>query len=868
MPRLRDAIAIAGLLLVAPAASGRAPGDVGPLAPYLEQRGLDEILAVHLADAAESGELSNEDASRLAGAIERLLASESDKERWELVAAELLGRIPETSQTSARLRLSLADAWQQRAWPAVIAALTGEENRNDLAHARRLLRDAADAYALVGRRAVQRVEGLDRKVDQNRSSFVGIDTQEELDLAQRRRSRAFYGAGWCEHLLAVIAQNDDEDPAPFTEQSATRFAWLFDPVRGRPPRVSEIDPETLAAPPVAHAALAMALNRSLEDEHARARQWLTLVESMTKTPEPAASQAFSTRMRVLARAGDWRELADDVESRQPGLTLGEARLLTLLSADAAAAGGEKSAITRCLRTALTTLVEADAGEALIPIARRLGENVFEGDGFLPVYVRGLSAYRLAQDFQSQGRDPGDRYRRSATLLARAADAKDAGAFPRARASAVLRAAEAFAQAGEHAQAVSAAERAAELAIDDSDTRRALEAGIESARAGGEPLVEALRRLTGQYRKRFPGSDYSVGLLLTQDAPIGDAELDELLIVRPGSPVYVPARFQASQVLWERWRDAPPGAKPEAARRYRIVASELLRVEREHYRAGDADAASTVDGLSRQILEVMLLAEPPDTAAARAVLNEHDRDVIERSLEIGGAPGELLFRRLQLALAEGEHDRARELEGELERVGGRFGRAAAGLTYDETVRAWRRDPADTRRAEAVVRTGDRLLGGAPAEGPIEPGLRRVMEDVAAAAFAHWQTSGDLKMRDTARRLDLRSIEAHPPTPGALERLARVEQDRGDAQESLGYWRRLLAASEPGTDRWYLSRYESLRLLARTDRDTAREALEQYRVLAGGWGPEPWGERFQVLARTIEHRSGRAFDGGGGRGGGGR
>lgn len=856
------------VLLTSLSLAGQPTSDA--LEDYLEAKGLDELLAVHILEETQQagGRLEADQAERLSAAYARLLADSQgpDSERWEIASLELLARVDETTEVSSKLRLALARSWYNRSVPAVSQALAGELDPNAVAEAYRLLADASEAFSLVGRRSAQRARSLERRVDQNVQSFVGIDTQAGLEREQRRQSESYYYAGLSEHLLATLDQLQGRDASLRAEQSEDHFAWLFDPTEGRRESVSSLGPERVQAPAAAHAAVMMSINKAYAGQIGQARAWLELAASISNPPMIVQQELPSATLRVLAIAKRWDELATWSFARQNdgGLSIREARLLATLAAQRAqhhAEGRDARDIATCVQIAVRALFEHDDIAHLVTLSRRFEDTLIPGDGFLPRFVRALAILQLAEEEAAQGRDASSRFARGASALTRAIDADDARGFPEQRAEAALRAGDAFAQAGESAREIDSFSRAIELAHSDEQRETAMRHTILAIAPDDAERAEVRADLVVQYRARFPGTDFAIGLLLEDPDSVGDASLDELVAVRADSPVFLIARTLATQRLFQRWQQASLAGKPEAARRYRVVASELLRVRREAYRTGDETSGAPLVDLSLQMLAVLLSTDPADAVSASAILSELDLDLEQRGLPLSREPAELLYRRLQLALVTDDQERAADLESQLERSTGRFSSGAARLVFNRNLAAWQADRDNPERARKLVSVGQRVIRGLE-QDQLTGSARSIYETTASAAFQVWQLTDDLAYRSIAKSLDSSMLEVASPTAESLRRLAKIATSENRREQAMEFWLRLLAGAAPASELWLEARYESIVLLARLDRARAVQAIEQYRVISDGWGPEPWGSRFEALNGQLSRSSGRAFDGNGG------
>lgn len=180
------------------------------------------------------------------------------------------------------------------------------------------------------------------------------------------------------------------------------------------------------------------------------------------------------------------------------------------------------------------------------------------------------------------------------------------------------------------------------------------------------------------------------------------------------------------------------------------------------------------------------------------------------------------------------------------TGGPYAAAAERSLYRRALDDRTANPADIAAAGRVVSSGSRVLLDGTANAEIQATVR---DRVADAAFALWQAENDLAMRDVAVRTDRAQLEAGQRTHASLRRLAIALESQDQFDEALALWSELLAGLPEGTPDWFESRYESIRLLARSAPTDAAKALRQHKILRPTWGPAPWDTRFAELERQV-------------------
>ncbi len=882
---------------------GAAIGSISPpsedaLESYLESRDLSNLLAAQLRGrlATATGDARNEIAERLGRVyVRQMSAAKTPEERRviEDAARELIESMPESSVFE--LRIDFAKTSYLRAEDLIERFRVRIVGEAQLQEADRLLRLITPQFQEIATRVGHRIELLERKEAGARQDDLE-ETKAQLADARRVRSLAQYYAGWCGYYGAMLSSNKGA-----AMRAMQDFGWLLNSGGGKVPEIDRVPGALLKYEHVARAAVGVAMCASLRDNDVEALRWLDLVESTDGISPALRAELLSRRMVVLGGAKRWSDLelllkrrAADRKKDRALLTPSEARLLAVLALDAASGDGARpgrAQIETLAQIALAELVSQGRVADVLDIVNRYGTNPIGQDGFIVVYVRGLQSYERAREAHRK-LDPGatdpvkddaaaNLYRQAAEVLAAATVASDAlryandsGRASMLRGLALFyagdlsRAAEIFTGVGNSATDAKLKEEALWYAIVSLD--RAVEDGKKS-------LVGERDRVATLFLTTFPASPNAAKLLLRRagDGLIPDARVVDILLATPGeSPMFEAARRQAAFVLFRMQRRAP--GDRVLTRRFMDVATEALSplIVQCRLSPKDTELPTAALRLVRQIAEVGLSASPPEVNTVERVLAQWTDLADELGLGGSGAAEELAYRRLQIGLVQGDVDGA---VAAFDKLGpSQFRKSAERLLYKHAVKAWEGQPRSVEAARGVVRFGvpvaEQLVAGDPAfQQPVTLG---VCNDVAAAAAIVFEEAKDLAMRDAAIKIDRRSFEGGTPSATAVRRLARLSEHAGDAALALQCWQRILGGVPGGSGDWFEARYESLRLIAASEPEKARQICEQFRVLYPDWGSKPWNEKIREIAVRLgvvgasgasEGAAGRNGDGAGNGGG---
>ncbi|MEX2219097.1 MAG: hypothetical protein WD749_10100 [Phycisphaerales bacterium] len=868
--------------LSTPAPTGAAePVFEGALEQYLADRNLKELLALHLlerlkaSDGAEKMRLADRLGAIYVDLLERA-TSAAERDRWEALSQDLLRAVPEAD--SFELKLNLAKVRYLQAEELAerfrLQLATPEERQE----AERTLRSLAVTFQEIGTRLYRRVETLERRESAGRDEDLGA-LRESLGEARRLRSLAMYYAGWAGYYTAFLSAR----PA-IAEEALTHFGWLLNAANGRQASVERLPASLVRYEHVARAAIGCALCESLRGNDNTALRWLDAVESAEGVPPTIAAQLFARRLTVLAAAKRWADVDFQLRRRrQPDrteppapLAVGEARLLAVLTLqalqDPGASAQARRAVQTLADTALTDLITLGEVRHVQDLVTRYGTLPLGGDGFIVQYIRGMQAYDRARAAHAQAGTSTDEpaaadevknlYREAGGLMQTAVAASDASRFPDERSNAALmHGLSAFYSA----DLVEAADRFEQAYRDAASAKRAEDAlwlaivSLDKAVEGGRPsLKERLGTLAALYLKTYPRSDRAAKLLLRQSLAglVSEEKAAEILLaVEAQSPLYESARRHAATLLYSIYRRSRGQDRDFAALRFAEVSEDLLRIDRARAKTGTEaearEASSQVVIRVRQLLDAVLGMTAPDLARADRAFEVLDAVAADGAVDFKKVQDELLYRRLQVAIARGRTEDINRHLDRLHALGGRFSDSADRLLYKRALAALPGAGQSAPAAREVVRHGLRVVDQFTRDGSAlaDPAVYSLYNAVADAAARVWELEKDETLRDTALRLD-RALLQHGDAPApVLRRHARLAESDGDIQGALDSWRTLLAGLSSTSPEWYEARLHSLRLLAAIDAPRAREAMGQFRVLHPDFGPPPWGDRLRELDRQL-------------------
>ncbi|MEO1584517.1 MAG: hypothetical protein AAFR96_08090 [Planctomycetota bacterium] len=831
-------------------------------ADVFQDLGLPEVHAAYLDDRLRSarGEERIELAKELAGVYVMLLERQSpsdERQEWASKALRLLRTIPEAD--TAELRLGLSTSAYRRAEASADRSILLLSSEREAAEAERILREVEPSFVDLARNA----DVLARRIERDLTGATSRSNEDRLaqDLsdARRLRSIAYYYAGWSSYYLAELTGS-----AEHAERALSHFGWILGQGEGEPARPDELQKTLLRFEHVARSAIGAAMACSLMDESVTAARWLDLVDRSTDVDQAIRAGIPKHRIRVQARAGAWPDVDTIGRSQlQSGGDALLARLLCVLALSQTDADASRHAqlLKRLGRDSIEHLVLAGEVGHVIDLAERFGTDILGESGFVSVYVRGTMQLRDAQQRLDRfGDDDGVGRRQlldaAGTLTEAAADG-DPRSFVAFRSRALFDAGSALLRAG---QPGGAAEIFAQCAATASDTdlqQRASWMRIvcleEAVDAGRSDLASVRDEAALLFIAAYPASDQAAQLALRPSTArlLTEGQAADLLLSVPrDAPSYRAARQRAAALLYRRYREATDLDRDVASEQFLSVAEELIATIASDLRSADAgDAASLGEVLvlnSRRILDVALGLTPPQLDRAADAIRMIETTTSFAGIDTSAVRDEILFRRLQIASAEGRLTEAIEIASRLDEMGGTYADAAARVMFRDATRAWLASPDDADAAQLVLRFGSAIrpeLEGNP------DALASVLLTIARAADAVARGGDATRYREIAIEARRSLVAMDRGDDSTFRALARDLAATGDQAAAAEAWLTLLSRAEPATPAWYRARLESLRLLAEIDREAATAAAEQFIVLHPEGGAPPYREPLLELTSDL-------------------
>lgn len=864
---LRTSALMAAMLAPASCAWAEAPAQPGVVGEYLRERGLEDLYAEFLLDdlSRQSGADRARSAQVLAEIYVRLMDESSDaddRQRWADQARTLLRVVPEADSPS--LQINLAKSIYLRAEEVSERHGLRLASEREVAEAERSLRDILPVFLSIAQDANRESERLDAELGRSLSREDEDKVTAALTEARRRRSLAFYFAGWSSYYMAVLTGD-----ASRAEQGLRQFGWLLGASDGAPATLDRLQPGLLRFEHVARSAVGAGLCSAVTGRILEANGWLDAVGRSTDVDPAVAAQLPARRAVIFAHGQMWPDL-DTLARRGLAPASGEtdpmfARLIAVLALDELtrnASGRHAELLRRLSSEAFATLVAAGQIQQLVDLVKRYGPDLLGSDGFVPLYVRGLveleEARSAAGDEEGVPTDPviQRRFIQAAATLTEAAAAAGDGEYRLERARALYEAGSALYLGGRPDDAASLLERVWTLTDDGELRERSLWLAVvsldQAVEGGRDDLRERRDRAATLFFSSYPTSEQAAVLAMRPSTArlLSEGEAIEILLGTPSdAPAHADARRRAAALLYRAYRAAEPIDRGPIAERFMAVCEEVIAEDSRRLRElGSTEAKAMAESVvvaARRLADAALGVIPPRIDRARNALDAVDRTAAFAGLDLGDARAEIAFRRLQIASAEGNSAEADRILEDLTGLGGVHATAARRLLYRDAAHAWIDNPVDAAAARRVVSHGldvARELGSVPES---QGALIGVLETISRAADSVWQAEADRDMLRAALDARTEMLDLGAGDAATLRAHAHNLAAASETQEAVAVWRRLLQSIEPGSNGWFEARYESIRLLAEIDRPAAGLAAEQFRALHPDLGPPEWRPRFRSL-----------------------
>lgn len=844
------------LVLMASAASA------DDVAAYLEERGLTQLLVLHLEEILRTVPDDERPAlaARLASLYAELLESTQDvslRIDLESRSRELLSLVPEESADELRLAL-LQGSYSSAERIAENHRLRLSDDAS-LARAQATLAEVIPQFAAVRQSLSEKIEVAERRRSRSRGAETARLNEEVEKLAQMH-ARALFLMAWAQYYLAWLSESESD------AQAATNFfAEIVDPeVRRLGP--DDVSRDLLATDAYARAVLGMALSKSITSGPDEAMRWIALLDQ-EQVVESVRNQAPAWRMAILLEHGDFRaarNVLEAIAANGDDPPLAWVRLAAARALERAADDAEAAALARALIAQLATRGEL---QQVLDLATRYGVEWMGDRGFAPLYVRGVQTYQQAREGHGDDLPTTDPelqrlYQDAAARFNEAAMQQDAVQFASAAAGArsligwchyfsgrFFEAERAFDAASEHLPPAEAAE-ALWMAIVSLDRVVSPESG--------DANQARLTELIAKFLERYPSSEHAPRLVLRQAEEGAEPSIElveELLNVPPNSNNFVIAQQRAADMLYQLARESAGDRRTEMGERFLTVElPQWLAIEEATLASADDTAREAYLIRARRILEIALTPGIERGRAAIQTLDRLQEMSKDGAIDLAGVIDELDYRRFQLHMVEGDQAAAEAVSDRMWERGttSPWTVAAARAVFKQAADEWRssRMP-DDAILERVVRLGGRALMELEESGRSldEPAVVTAFATVAEAAMTLWERSGAAQQGQRAFVLYDHLLSAHPSNATFLRAIGLLAADYGARDAAVAAWRKLVAGTSAGSEAWLEAKYHLIEMLALDEPAHAREVMDQHKAIYPEYGPPPWDERFRALDELI-------------------
>ncbi len=694
-------------------------------------------------------------------------------------------------------------------------------------------------------RRINRTRGIQAQILGARSDTLGL-----------RIAQATYLEAWSRAYLAWM--NDDRAEALESQKLFGQILATGDAF----PAPADISIDLRSNEIYAESILGIAFAKSMTDSTATVRIWLELLDSIETAPYVRATLPY-WRFALLADTGAYGEVLELLRALPEDAPVSWLRLAAVLGLGS----DQVVPASRTLGTEAVALLAARGELAqVVDLSERFNLSDMERDGFALHYVSGVCLYDDARVAVESGDSDAARsiYRAALDDLDAALAEPDRDDFEDAVPGVIAMRAWCLHELGRLDQASIMFEEAASLhsGMDAGNYLWMAITALDKLEQAGDAdgfMLDRRARLIERFLADHPAHPSAPNALLRRFASIENPTLEdaEILVMVPAtSAMGARAHQQGVQMLYRIYNRGSAEERLQAGARF----IEVVPVPR--FDPQDSEEQIQVGILRvRQLLDVSLNKKIAALEVARDAIAAIDLGVVSGVLEIGGKERELDYRRMCLALLEGDVSEAIHVFGLLEGGDDDWTQVAARTLYNAAqVALFDVDstPGDARTQygiDAIRRSALVLLGEEPANADFsQERLFRIGRTLALAERRAWESNRDVQALERAHALHLALVDVRERDRRILEGLAWSAEQSGDEERALAALRTLVSGSPVDSEDWYRHKHELVRLLVQVDSGRAREVLDQHLVLHPDYGPEPWGDRFRALHESLGRQGG--------------
>ena len=622
------------------------------------------------------------------------------------------------------------------------------------------------------------------------------------------------------------------------------------------------------------AIIGMALVNQIVASDSSAMTWLDLLDESVVSKEIRA-EIPGWRLAILLEDGQFEKAESFLESviaQRSEKPVSWIRMAAVHALDA-----DQSPAARSLASmSLAELASLGELSQLQDIVSRYPGSI-SGSSFPFAYARAILDYRQAMEIQdASGSD--DMTRREAWMNTRKSvelslGTQDIERFDQARQQARLLHAWSLYYLAQYREASEIFESVSSR-LSEKESGEALWMAFVSEEQGllqnGDLPRDRSDSLVESYLRRFPDGPRAGELkvrVVSSDSQPTDDRVQELLAVPVSSPARERAEAQASDMLYDLFRNAPDYQKKDRAARYLAVAAPIMQ---RQYASGEESEISRGLARARRVLEVstnpnvlrLIAAE-----SALAILTGEKAATLEQARSLAD---EIAYRRVLMMIERARLDQAID---EADQLYGRapdsvWSRLATRRLLETSMKAIRMavEDVDESPHRSMVHFGLRAL---TEEKTLEEALgdasSRSLASLVGSSASVLSKMDGIAEADRQEMLELAwgiydiLLSEEPRNESFLTVRAGLASTRGDDDESLRCWRIIAAGSPSGSEQWFQARTQLLLILEEQDPDRASKVLEQHVVLYPDYGPEPWGDILRKLDSRLRGVSRSSDDG---------
>jgi len=845
------------------------PAGADELASYLDQHGLDELLALHLEEQLEFAEGNDRQAllHQLTSLYARLLEHVEDPaRRLELQqrSRRLLELAPDENLEELRLALlqgsyrsaeTIAEQYRLR--------LTDDE---EVPRAKEILTEVIPQLVQLRRQLADQIELIDHRINRQQGRKASL-LADEADRVRRLLDQCTFLNAWALYYQSYLHDRPDN-----ARVAAPLFAELLG-IESAHPQPNEVSLDLRGRESFARAILGLALCKSLTSSSSTAFAWLSLLDH-DQAYAPLRKSLPAWQMTIYFTHDDFAAAQRVFEDSLSGEEPVPVSWLRLAAVAALESRKRARAVDDFLHQVLTQLAVRGELPHILDLAQRYGLDALGGSGFIFQYINGVLKYQYARNAHVDDEptiDPSlvQKYQIAIDEFELALTQSDTDSYSEMTAACrqlmawcryfqcqFIPAKTLFVDAAEDLP-TSEAPEALWMAV------VSLQRAIQDQPDTSSTLTEDLVQLIDYFLQTYPQSEYTPRLLYQQATRDNIASIEKvqlLLSIGPDSEMYQRARERAARMLYQLFRQVAPEQRISIGSEYLAVAASLLSNDQRRFDPNNTAEVNNFIARCRRILEVSLDKSVKRSVAAKNALLAWDEIESRFDAKLSVHNDEINYRRVQHFLLIGKSTQAAHVSNQF------YERAVSSLWSVRAHRAmlreahltWRDEtvPTEDRNAAAdrMITYGQRILDEyVDNEDPkLSKTLQSAQAAVAEAYMDRWMRLGE----ETDGRQSLSFFEqllvSHPRNAHFLRSTAILSDAFADPGRALECWRLLVAGLSEGSDDWYEAKFNVMDILCGTDPTRARDVMDQHKLLHPEYGPDPWGARLRVLDERIDRR----------------